>query len=149
MTGVTWQEFRADSEVIQHLSSTLFRPRHQALCQKRRLVALFDYVQQARQHVYAHHRWLRKHVGLILLVQTAAPGTSGNFGTFWKVCSSFCTWVCTGSGLYRGSDAPCSTERRSSWGRQLSSSSRVPGSSQHSSSSRSNKTCKALLTCIM
>lgn len=55
----------------------------------------------------------------------------------------------TGSGLYPVSEAPCFTERRSRRGRLLRSTSSVSGSSQHSSSSSPNSTCRALLTCIM
>lgn len=115
---VTWQEFPADFEVVQHLRSTLFCPGCEALCQKRRLVVLFSHLQQVWQHACAHHRWLRKHVGLILLVQTGTPERvrDERYESVY-VCSPPSARIFTGSGLYLASKAPCCTEWRSSRGR--------------------------------
>lgn len=72
--AVTWQEFLADSKVVQHLCSVLFYPHAQAASQRWRFGVFSGHLQQVRQHVHAHHRWLREHVGLILLIQTGTPG---------------------------------------------------------------------------
>lgn len=72
--AITWQEFLADSKVVQHLYSILFYPHVQAASQRRRFGVFFGHLQQVRQHVHAHHRWLWKHVGLVLLIQTGTPG---------------------------------------------------------------------------
>lgn len=72
--AVTWQEFLADSKVVQHLCSILLYPHTQAASQRCRFGVFLGHLQQVRQHVHAHHRGLRKHVGLILLIQTGTPG---------------------------------------------------------------------------